>query len=143
MSKTKGVAYWKKKLIGNGGVVNEYVKWRDAHDITENGKPVARCFTCGKEVSGSNLHAGHYISRRYAATAYSEENIHAQCAYCNRFGNGEPQKYREHLIDFRGLDVVKDLEKKMKETRKWSPPELEEMYNDYKVMLDYAKKNVS
>lgn len=138
----KGVAYWKKKLIGNGGVLNEYVKYRDAHDLTENGKPIAYCVTCGKEASGVNLHAGHYISRRYTSTAYSEENVHAQCAGCNKYGNGEPQKYREFLVDFRGEDVVKDLEKKMKETRKWTPQELEELYNDYKVMLEDAKKNV-
>jgi hypothetical protein len=138
----KGVAYWKKKLIGPGGVLNEYVKWRDAHAITEDGKPIANCITCGRAASGRSLHAGHWISRRYVATAYMEENVHAQCAGCNKYGNGEPQKYREFLIDFRGQDVVDELEATYKQIKKWKPHELEELYNDYKIMLENARRNV-
>lgn len=140
MSKKTGVAYWSKKLIGNGGVLNEYVKWRDAVD-NENGKPIAECITCGKRVSGANLHAGHFASRRFKRVAYDEQNLHAQCAYCNKWLNGNPIIYRKRIKELYGKETLARLERAVTQPPKvWKPYELEELYNKYKGLLAELKR---
>jgi hypothetical protein len=144
MVKKKGVAYWDKKLIGNGGILNTYVKYRDAIMFTPEGKPIAECITCGKEVSGHSLHAGHFIGRRHKKAAYDERNINGQCAGCNKWGKGEVLKYRKALIEMYGKPVVEELEQAQYSSGKhWTPVQLEEKYNYYKEMVkeykDHAK----
>jgi hypothetical protein len=139
MAKTQGVAYWSKKLIGTGGVLNEYVKWRDAIQVVD-GKPICPCITCGKLVSGTNLHAGHWISRVHKATAYDEYNIASQCGYpCNKFRNGEPQVYEAKLRALYGDVKVDEMKSTIGTLRKWKPYELEELYNYYKSALAEIK----
>jgi len=137
--KKQGIKYWDKKLIGTGGVLNEYVKWRDAIRIAD-GKPVAICITCKRECSSHNLHAGHWISRRWKGSAYDVRNLHAQCGGCNHWGNGEPQMYEDELRDLYGDDVVSEIRSWVGKTRKWKPFELEEMYHHYRGELDKLKK---
>lgn len=140
MPKKKGTAYWTKKLIGNGGVLNDYVKWRDAVDNI-NGKPISECITCGKQVSGVNNQAGHYISRRIRRVAFDEHNVHSQCSYCNRFLNGNPVIYRRKIIELYGQKELDRLERAVTQTGKsWKPFELEELYNDYKQRLKDISK---
>lgn len=135
MGKRKGLSYWDKKLIGVGGVVNEYVKLRDAVDFDEDGKPIAPCITCGKRVSRHNLQAGHFVSRRHKLRAYDERNIHAQCGGCNKFGKGETLKYRKVLIELYGEEVVEELEQAQYQTANWKPYQLEELYGEYKEKI--------
>lgn len=90
------------------------------------------CFTCGKYSVGADMHAGHYISRRYGATLYDESNVHAQCAGCNAFKNGEPHLYAEKLISIHGVDFLLELTKKSKEVKKFTREELIGIYEKYK-----------
>jgi len=140
MVKTKGVAYWGNKLIGSGGVLNEYVKWRDSTDLTEEGKPIAPCITCGKLVSSHSLHAGHWISRRHKGVAYDPHNLHAQCAGCNKWNNGEPQMYEDVLREMYGDKEVDRIRSWVGKVRKWKPYELEELYNQYKEKLKDVRR---
>lgn len=141
MVKKQGVSYWGKKLIGTGGVLNEYVKYRDAVRI-ENGKPVAPCITCKQEVSSYNLHAGHWISRKHKGVAYDEHNLHAQCGGCNKWGNGEPQMYEDELRLMYGDEETDRIRSWVGKVRKWTPAELEDLYNEYKQKLEDLKSNV-
>lgn len=141
----KGISYWDKKLIGTGGIVNEYVKWRDAVRVEtdpDTGKeyPVAPCITCKREVVGRNLHAGHWIGRTHKGAAYDEHNVHAQCGRpCNKDRSGEPQKYEDALLEMYGEEEVARLRAWTYKTRVWTPAELEELYNDYKQKLAALK----
>lgn len=140
MGVKKGISYWDKKLIGNGGVLNEFVKYRDAVEFTKEGKPIAACITCGREVSGNSLHAGHFIGRRHKKVAYDERNLNAQCAGCNKWNNGEPLKYRRALLEMYGKSVVEELEQAQYETGKhWTPAQLEEKYKLYKEKVKEYK----
>ncbi len=67
---------------------SEYIRKRDAD---ENG--FVRCCTCGRMDHWRNMDAGHCISRRFETTRYDEQNIAAQCRYCNRFNQGEQQYF--------------------------------------------------
>ena len=144
MAKKKTISYWDKKIVGNGGVLNNYIKYRDAVDLDENGKPICECITCGKRISGRNLHAGHYIRRAIRSTRYDERNLAAQCAGCNNYKSGEPVVFRQRLMDQYGQDTVEELEEMMNHElagnpRKWKTWELEEVYNDYRRALRFAK----
>lgn len=135
----KGLKYWEKKLIGQGGILNEYVKRRDAVDFTEDGKPICICITCSNKIQGTNLHAGHWISRRHKATAFMEENIHAQCGFpCNKYNHGEPQIYERKLREMYGDEKVEQMLATVGVTKKWKPYELEELYYYYKDKLSTA-----
>ena len=52
-----------------------------------------RCITCGRQFpfgERTNLHAGHFVGRGNKSVRWDEENVNAQCAYCNMqqsFGN--------------------------------------------------------
>jgi hypothetical protein len=133
--KKLGVKYWDKKLIGNGGVVNEYIKRRDATSFTPEGKPIAPCITCKREVSGSSLHCGHWISRKHKGVAYDEHNLAAQCAGCNKWGNGEPQMFEDELRLLYGDKEVNRIRSWVGKPRKWTPAELEDLYHKYKEKL--------
>lgn len=44
------------------------------------------CITCGRKFprgERTQLHAGHFVSRKIYATRWDEENVNAQCAACN------------------------------------------------------------
>lgn len=142
--KTKGIAYWTEKLIGSkppGGVINRYVKWRDSIDVyTDPGTgkryPIAPCITCKTPVMKQNLHAGHWISRRHKGVAFDEHNIHAQCGRpCNKDRNGEPQMYEDELRLMYGDEETDRIRSWVGKIRKWTPAELEDLYNEYKEKL--------
>ena len=145
--KTKGLKYWDDKLIGSSppGVLNQYVKWRDSVRVytdPDTGKdyPVAPCITCKKEVMKHNLQAGHWISRRHKMVAYDEHNLHAQCGYCNRYGNGEPQMHEDEMRIMYGDEEVDRIRGGLWKQNEKSPDELEALYNEYKGKLEVAKR---
>lgn len=47
------------------------------------------CSTCGSSYFWRQLHNGHYQSRRFSSTRFSEKNCAPQCARCNCFGANE------------------------------------------------------
>ena len=46
------------------------------------------CYTCGKRMEWTEIQCGHFVSRTYLATRFSEENCKPQCVGCNVFGGG-------------------------------------------------------
>lgn len=140
--KKHGVAYWDKKLIGIGGVMNDYIKYKYAVDYTEAGKPICVCVTCGKRVNTYNLQNGHWQSRRHKSVAYDEHNMHPQCGYCNEFMNGNYPRYEDFIVQTYGKEERDRLRQGAYTTKKWQPYELEEMYNDYKQRVKELKSAV-
>lgn len=90
------------------------------------------CFTCGKYEKGKNMHGGHFVSRRHNATLFDERNVHAQCAACNMFRNGEPHVYAQKLIKTHGLDWFEKLIEDSKQTKKFTVSELRDLCEKYK-----------
>lgn len=139
MAKTKGVSYWDNKLIGIGGVLNDYVKYKYAIDHTDQGKPICVCVTCKKRVSGYNLQAGHWQSRRHKSVAYDLHNLHPQCGYCNQHMAGNYPKYEDYIVQKYGPAERDRLRQGAYQTKKWNPVELEDMYYHYKKKLNELK----
>lgn len=67
------------------------VKFADANGV-------CRCISCGKFVDWKKIQNGHYMSRRYMSTRWSEDNCRPQCVACNIFNQGAAQAFRLGLI---------------------------------------------
>lgn len=65
-----------------------YIRLRDA-----NKDGICTCFTCGLLRHFRQMDCGHGIPRQHNATKFDEKNNHAQCKGCNKFGQGEREKY--------------------------------------------------
>lgn len=70
------------------------------------------CVTCGREARGQGMNAGHYIAKAACGAEYyfSEQNVHAQCSYCNLALEGNRPAYRAFLLRQYGQEVLTDLE---------------------------------
>lgn len=87
------------------------------------------CISCKKaRVS----HAGHYIAQGSSSLLrFNEKNVNGQCVGCNTFKHGNLLEYRMGLVERYGLNVVKELESKRHEIKKWKRWELEEIIEKY------------
>lgn len=105
-------------------VFNAFIRRRDED------KP---CISCGKPGN----QAGHYYSvKQFSALRYDEDNVHLQCAYCNKYAHGNIQMYRKGLISRIGEERLLRLDTIAIEERikKWTRTELEH------IIKTYAKK---
>lgn len=112
-------------------VFSEYIRLKNANDIG-----FCRCVTCGKYYHWSKIQNGHYMSRRYMSTRYSEMNCHPQCMPCNVMQHGNIPQYRMWLVKEYGEEKVRQLEATaLALTVKFSDWE-------YKNLIDYYTKLV-
>jgi len=79
----------------------------------------AKCCTCGFEapITGKGcIQAGHFVAGRNNSILYVEDNVHAQCAMCNRWRRGNPVAYemfmRKHYT-FERIEELKQLSLKV------------------------------
>jgi len=87
--------------------------------------------------------AGHYIKRGRKVVKYNEMNVNLQCKnHCNKWLNGNPEKYRPALQLKYGDEVPDELEKLDKATPyyKFSKDELMGIITDSKTQLEYLIK---
>lgn len=79
--------------------------------IKTTGSPdYGMCFTCGSSVSYQEGQCGHFISGRGNSLFFEKHNSHYQCAECNTSKGGNPEVYREKMIDLYGIEEVERLE---------------------------------
>jgi hypothetical protein len=81
------------------------------------------------------MDAGHYVSRKHAATRYDERNVHPQCRACNRFDGGNAAGYALFLIRTYGQEIIEELNVKGHQVYRSRRPALEEMIDDYSRKL--------
>ena len=94
------------------------------------------CISCGKVFYWKDIQNGHYMSRRYMSTRFSEDNCRPQCISCNIFNQGNIQMYRRALIKQIGEQRVDLIEVRAKqESKNWS-------LFEYKAMIDFYQKEV-
>ena len=108
---------------------SRYIRQKHAD---ENG--YAKCVTCGTVKHWKELDAGHFISKSRGNSIYFvEENIHPQCAGCNRFHEGNKHLYTLYMIDTYGKEKIEELEALAK-TRVYY------RLKDYEEIEEYFKK---
>ena len=95
------------------------------------------CVTCGVKKKWNDIDSGHMISRRLKATIFEKTNQRPQCKKCNRFQNG---RYPEYVLWYKeeyGERQFFELLHKSQQHKKWTKPELAEIY--YKAKLGIRK----
>lgn len=117
--KTRG--QWLKEAQA---AVNAWIRYRD------RGKP---CISCGQHKP--RYDAGHYLSRStHPELRFNEDNISAQCIYCNNYSKNAHLAYRNGLIERIGLERVEALEAPHPPA-KWTIEELKAIKAAYKARL--------
>jgi len=110
-------------------IFNRFIRLRDKDEP---------CISCGKKL-GSKYDAGHYRSKGgNPELRFEENNVHAQCVYCNQHLHGNLINYRLGLIERYGLAVVDWLEIQH-EPKHYSIDELKEMKEYYKEQINKLK----
>jgi hypothetical protein len=117
--KPKSTAKLKKEL---DSIFSKYIR----------AKYPKKCYTCGRT---GTLQCGHFISRSYLATRFSEDNCRPQCVGCNIFGNGKPLDFEEHLIKEIGAKKVAELKRKRHEITILSNDWYEKKISHYSLLL--------
>lgn len=118
-------------LMGNADkAFSLYIRTRDSQ--VYEGRAF-RCISCGRVLPIEQADAGHYINRSHMSLRFSEDNVHAQCRYDNRFKEGEITSYRKGLIQKIGEQKVELLEAMKNTPNKISNFELEILAKHYKA----------
>lgn len=93
------------------------------------------CFVCGKRLQPHEMMCLHFISRRFIAIRWDEDNVHVGCWKCNCPDSDQPAVLREYerLL---GESTVGRL--RMEKNNKITDSEIENIYNRYKEELRNA-----
>jgi 5-methylcytosine-specific restriction endonuclease McrA len=108
---------------------SDYIRKRDTKD------GYGKCCSCGRLKPYSELDCGHFINRKWRATRWHEENSHAQCIACNRFGESDAGGYALFMLDKYGREKIEYLRALSRETAKFTDIEGELMVKAYRDKL--------
>lgn len=123
----KTVSKLKKKA---DKIFSEYIRRKSA---TPDG--YVRCVSCSKVEHWKNVDAGHWLSRRFAATRYNENNVWPQCRYCNRFLEGSKSGFAEYMYAHYTKKQLSDLQYLAHSCKQFKIYELEEIIDKYKKLV--------
>ena len=116
-----------------------FIRLRDATD-----EGLCQCFTCGKvgHYKTGGMQNGHFQSRRFMATRYSEDgNCEVQCVACNMFRGGEQYKFALALDSKYGLGTAEELEILSRMSVKFTRVDYEDNIRYYKSAVEKIKKD--
>ena len=112
-----------------------YIRLRDADDLG-----FVKCFTSGSYYHYKNIHAGHFMSRKYLATRFHEWNVQPQSIGDNLFKQGEQWKFGIALDLKYGEGTSRELEQLSKSNIKLSRIDYDEQISYYKSLVENLKK---
>ncbi len=88
-------------------------KWARIRDAYDNGW--SRCHSCDKPIKWNRgAHGGHFQPATRYPTRFNEKNINSQCAYCNRFLEGNQVEYAKRIDKKYGKGTADELTTKSK-----------------------------
>jgi 5-methylcytosine-specific restriction endonuclease McrA len=93
------------------------------------------CSTCGVQKPIKQMQAGHFMSRSKYSTRWDEENVHAQCAGCNMWKQGQQYLMSIHIDQKYYPGKADELLRKSNGIEKFSDAELIEKTKHYKNLL--------
>lgn len=111
-------------------VFNTFIRLRDI------GKT---CVSCSTTLKGK-YDAGHYHNaNNHWAVRFDERNVWGQCVHCNRDLHANLIQYRKGLLERIGEEKLNELDELANTTRKYTIPELKELYQYYKSKVKECK----
>ena len=94
------------------------------------------CISCGKTDQLPEMDAGHYIPKTAGMSIYfDEQNVNCQCRGCNRFRHGNLSAYAIALRQKYGPNILEELDRRRRQTRKISVPEYQQLMRVYSDKL--------
>ena len=109
--------------------------------LRQSEEGLCQCFTCGKVDHYKRMQNGHFQSRRFMATRYSEDgNCEVQCVACNMFRGGEQYKFALNLDAKYGEGTAEDLESLARTIVKFTRVDYEDNISYYKSTVEKIKK---
>lgn len=108
---------------------SKYVRFRDGNE----------CITCGSTTG--QIQCGHFMSRRYNATRYEEENCNAQCYRCNVLFYGEQYKYARAVDMKYGDGTAQKLAAMAQGAHPFTVEELRKIIHDAKEACLFYEKS--
>jgi len=97
-------------------------------------KEKGKCFTCGNTKEWKYQQAGHFVHGKNMD--FVEENIHCQCARCNKWLSGNLVKYAVHLERKYGPGIIQKLKREGDQIKKYKVKELNDIIEKYKRLLE-------
>ena len=116
-------------------IFSQYIRLRD---VMPNG--YGRCISCGKIKHYKDLDAGHFFGRTHMSTRFDEDNVSAECRFCNRMSADHLIAYQTNLIRKIGMARFEMLGVKAHQSKKWSDFELEALIKHYTAEVARLKK---
>jgi len=113
-----------------------YIRLRLATD-----EGLAQCYTCGKVDHYKRLQCGHFMSRRFHSTRWSELNCQVQCVKCNMYGQGEQFKFGINLDANYGEGTAEELQYEARKIVKYTRVDYVEQIGYYKSIVENLKKD--
>ncbi|MAN64042.1 MAG: recombinase [Parvibaculum sp.] len=116
----------RRKLIKKiDRIFSKYVRLKNADH-----KGYCTCITCGKKHiwDSGQIHAGHFVSRRFLVTRFDERNVYPQCAYCNNWLAGNQYMFGKAIDNIHGEGTADKLMILSKKTIKIENYELDEIF---------------
>ena len=101
------------------------------------------CCRCGKyfpEGSRQGLHASHIYSRRHTLLRHHPDNVVAHCYPCHSWYGSNPVQGGGWAVEYLGVGVIQMLEDRLRERRKYTKADKEEIYQHYKAEAERVKK---
>lgn len=90
-------------------------------------------------VSGQ-MQCSHLMSRRFRSTRFAPHNACSHCASCHRYLGGNPLVFAEWIIGHMGREASDDLRREALIVRKRSQPQMRDLYNEMKEILQEMEK---
>jgi hypothetical protein len=129
-----GIKTLKTKL---DNIFSLYIRLREATD-----EGLVQCFTCGNVNNYKvGMQNGHFMSRKFMATRYDEQNCQVQCVGCNMFKYGEQFKFSLALDYKYGKGTAEELLHKSRQINKMSSKDFEEKISYYKLIVEKLLKD--
>lgn len=112
-----------------------FIRKRDAKKYSNGDK--VKCITCSNVDDYKNMDAGHFMSRKYAATKFDEMNVFTQCKACNIFGQGKQYEFSKALDAMFGPDTSISLLYKSKMVCKRDRQDYLYLIQEYKDKINH------
>lgn len=142
--KEHGLRWWKKKVWQDA--FSPYIRLKCALQTTGN-PSILLCCTCGKPYPSFGVgcaQAGHLVPGRGASILFDERGVFGQCYNCNVTLKGNWPEYiafikRKHGNE-QGQELIDELLRLNNQVKKYSVPELQELYVAYSQKLEELRK---
>jgi len=100
------------------------------------------CVSCGTLGHYKVMQGGHFVSRKFNATKFNEQNIHVQCENCNGHLKGNEWKHAEHIDKTYGAGTAQALRDLADAGRRYYRYEILNMRDGYRARIKIQKQRL-